>query len=486
MRRWAPPAVLALAALAVAAYYAASPPDGAPGDGGGPAPDAAKAPGIPEVNNRLALDIYRLISDNDDNIFFSPPAVYMALSAIYEGAEGATASQIQRLLMLDTDAERRHGAVSEFLSAVHRDYERDHVRRLYYLQQEIDETAIQREGGTTRDHFEYPPPSYMPTRVVHSGALWTPDGRDVRGSYADLVRSVYGIGVGSPTACGKLTTVCSLEDDPYPARSTWNPPSPELIDGWAALETEGRITEMWASPRPREILVTSAARFASEWLYMFKDLVGPHHRPAAWGDPPAEYMDNRWYHARSDAHGMTMIEIQYGSGPYRDPDTGMPLHPDPIIPTPHHVYYHPYLSMLVIMPHGDVREAGSSITMEQIDDLRRGLTAADRTLIIPKFKIEGHYSLREAISLLGAPAAFSPGIGGIAESYGLHVGDVVQKSYIDVTLSGTDAEATEWTGPLFIQRNTTFLPVDRPFIFLIYDNELDAILYMGRVMDPRI
>ena len=69
-------------------------------------------------NNAFAVDFYRQISGNDDNIFFSPTSMYMAFSMLYEGARENTAQQIQQVFGFEPDEALRHNATAHMMASV--------------------------------------------------------------------------------------------------------------------------------------------------------------------------------------------------------------------------------------------------------------------------------------------------------------------------------------------------------------------------------
>jgi serpin B len=74
-----------------------------------------------------------------------------------------------------------------------------------------------------------------------------------------------------------------------------------------------------------------------------------------------------------------------------------------------------------------------------------------------------------------------------------YVSQMLQQAYVDVDEHGTEAAAATFVGhflcaslaPMPPPRIIEFI-VDRPFWFLIRDNETGTILFMGRVMDPLV
>lgn len=89
----------------------------------GQMPDVAAAaifPGIATTNNCFAVNFYRQISNNSDNIFFSPISVYAAFSMVAEGAKGETASQLHDVFGFEPDRDLRHSAAAGLMSSLNR------------------------------------------------------------------------------------------------------------------------------------------------------------------------------------------------------------------------------------------------------------------------------------------------------------------------------------------------------------------------------
>ena len=108
---------------------------------------------------------------------------------------------------------------------------------------------------------------------------------------------------------------------------------------------------------------------------------------------------------------------------------------------------------------------------------------------MPRFKIESQFSLKEALSELGMPIAFSESeadFSGMDGKKDLFISDVVHKSFVDVDEEGTEAAAA--TGVIISTTSAPMDPkeitLDRPFIFLIRDNPTGSILFLGQVENP--
>jgi len=98
-------------------------------------------------------------------------------------------------------------------------------------------------------------------------------------------------------------------------------------------------------------------------------------------------------------------------------------------------------------------------------------------------------SLTNAFKSLGMTAPFSNAdFSGISDKYNLVISDIIHKAFIKVDEKGTEAAAAT---AIILGRDTTassypIFVADRPFIYLIRDTQTKAILFMGRVMDPRV
>jgi serpin B len=61
-------------------------------------------------NSAFALDLYSAIADDEDNIFYSPFSISIALSMTYAGARGDTANEMAQVMHFSMDQSRLHPA----------------------------------------------------------------------------------------------------------------------------------------------------------------------------------------------------------------------------------------------------------------------------------------------------------------------------------------------------------------------------------------
>jgi len=110
---------------------------------------------------------------------------------------------------------------------------------------------------------------------------------------------------------------------------------------------------------------------------------------------------------------------------------------------------------------------------------------------MPKFKYESAFGLRDTLSSLGMPDAFRDGadFSGMTDVRGIYIDNVIHKAYISVDEKGTEAAAA--TATVMIVGDSgrprpepVQFTIDRPFIYLIRDNQTGTILFVGRVLNP--
>ncbi len=93
---------------------------------------------------------------------------------------------------------------------------------------------------------------------------------------------------------------------------------------------------------------------------------------------------------------------------------------------------------------------------------------------------------------MGMTLAFSDraDFSGMAPDSGLYLSKVLHKAFVEVDEKGTEAAAATavvigvTSAPMEPEAPKVFR-ADRPFVFLIRHRESGAILFMGRLMEPR-
>jgi serine protease inhibitor len=113
-------------------------------------------------------------------------------------------------------------------------------------------------------------------------------------------------------------------------------------------------------------------------------------------------------------------------------------------------------------------------------------------IALPKFKIEYKKELKKSLSAIGMGKAFNQYSANFRNmsTIDLYISKVIHQAVIDVNEKGTEASAA--TVVVVTPRSTNFeeeeeqykFIADKPFLFLIKDEDTDAVLFMGILEDP--
>jgi serpin B len=146
------------------------------------------------------------------------------------------------------------------------------------------------------------------------------------------------------------------------------------------------------------------------------------------------------------------------------------------------------LSMLIVLPDaGKLAEVEGRLATRGLADIDAALVDQTVILAMPRFQFETPIDLKQALSALGMPVAFTDAadFSGISTADRLSIQAVLHKAFIAVAEKGTEAAAAtavavgRTSAPLGLN-----ITADRPFLFFVRDSTTGAILFMGRVSDP--
>jgi len=149
-------------------------------------------------------------------------------------------------------------------------------------------------------------------------------------------------------------------------------------------------------------------------------------------------------------------------------------------------------SLIALLPREGqtVRELYASFDMDQIGKIRDYAESEDLDLQIPKFQVSADRDLIEALRLMGVTLAFSDeaDFSGITDNAGLFISQVHQKAVFAVDEKGTKAAAVTEVGiaetSLMMDEDSIEFYLNRPFLYMIIDNDLCVPLFMGIMDNP--
>jgi serpin B len=283
-----------------------------------------------------------------------------------------------------------------------------------------------------------------------ANALWGQKGFSFLESFLSTTKSGYGAGLNEVDF----------------ARSG---EASKTINTWVEQQTKGKIKEL-ISPgvlgAQTRLVLTNAIYFKGDWASKFKK---ENTADADFSVVPGKNVRVPLMNQKGTfAYGET-DQLQVLSLPYKGET----------------------LSMLVLLP----KEKSSLAIVEReldakgLETVLGRLSEQEVQVYLPKFKLTcGPLELNDTLVALGMKDVFNPNaadFSGMDGKKDLFISDVVHKAFVEVNEEGTEAAAA--TGVVMratAVRTTPVFRADRPFMFLIRENQTGSILFIGRMMNP--
>ena len=321
-------------------------------------------------------------------------------------------------------------------------------------------------------HFDLPPGRLHPAMgaLLHgmnapnpnyelrvADALWAEQDASFLPSYTNLMKSDYGAGFR------RVDFKTSAEA----VRAT--------INQWVEHQTNDKIQNLIGpgvlTPLTRLVL-TNAIYFKGTWLTPFK--------AAATEDEDFHLTDTQT--AKTAMMHRTGGYLYYDGGSFQELE--LPYAGD-------------NLAMVVFLP----KQTTGLATFEQglnptaLQESIAGLRPAAKVILtLPRFKMTQQFELSGTLAAMGMPQAFSStaDFSGMTGKPEFSISAAIHKAFIDVNEQGTEAAAATAIGMTAAAMRAPvqepppiIFRADHPFLFLIRDTHSGAILFMGRVEDPR-
>jgi serpin B len=388
--------------------------------------------------NDFGFDLLRHL-DSSGNLCASPTSIALALAMVEPGAKRTTAAEMAKVMHSFGSA----GQASEILALLGS----LQTKNLY-----LDADGQPLPPDATPD-----PAGPDPTvRLNVSNEAFLQSGMAFEQQYLNALSSGFDSGIGT----------LDFAKDPETARLA--------INKWASEQTKGRIPSVL---QPGD--VNEFTRFA---------LANSIYLKAAWGhqfDKANTKSRDFTTAGGSKVSVPTMAadeQLSYSSGSgYRAVELPMSYNT---------------MSMTIIVPD---KMAGfvAGLSQAKLSALLAAESTYDVDFTLPRFSIDTRFDLTKALTDMGMPTVFSDSadLSGVApvgplNSQGLKLDKVIHQANIDVVEEGTTAAAvTVAIGATMGSGDQTPPPhaqfhVDKPFLYLIRDNESGAVLFLGRVDDP--
>jgi serpin B len=240
--------------------------------------------------------------------------------------------------------------------------------------------------------------------------------------------------------------------------------SRQAINDWVSEATEGKIKDLLAEGMLTEytrLVLANAIYFNAKWEIPFLNGTSGDEFTLINGERiTVPMMSLRTDIAYAEGEGYQAVELLY---------KGKRIH------------------MIVLLPsQGQFDAFESSLNTKRLDAIIDSLSSRDIRLFMPKFTYEASLNLCETLAGMGMPNAFNPALADFSGMTGkteLFISQIVHKAFIAVDEIGTEAAAA--TGVIVeVVSQPLEIKINRPFIYVIRDNQTGTILFIGRVMNP--
>lgn len=242
------------------------------------------------------------------------------------------------------------------------------------------------------------------------------------------------------------------------------------INAWVEQQTQNKIQDLLSQgilDSATRLVLTNAIYFQGNWLVPF-DASQTRNQPFYLSsgetiEVPMMHQMEYWNYAPLD--GLQVLELPYQG------ET---------------------LSMVILIPE---QSDGLAALEQQLtpDHLQQWLVAAQEypmmmdggavSVWLPKFKLTSTFELKDTLSAMGMPQAFTNAdFSGMNGQRDLVISQVIHKAFVEVNEQGTEAAAA--TAVVTTRGGTQNCRIDRPFVFLIRDRDSGSILFLGRVVNP--
>jgi len=243
------------------------------------------------------------------------------------------------------------------------------------------------------------------------------------------------------------------------------------INRWTEAHTKEKIRNLF--PRGSfddltRLVLTSAIYFYGKWLHPFvpSDTLLAPFTLSAGATTQAVLMHQTANFFYAETPSAQILEMRYA---------GIEIAFDVVLP-----------KTVTGLPNLE-----KSLTLENLTGWLGNLTRQKVDVSLPKFRAESCFSLRQALSTMGMPTAFTEkaDFSGIHPKGGLAISEVGHKAFVDVSERGTEAAAAtgfaELGASMHMPEQAVVFRADHPFIFLIRDTRSGVVLFIGRLTNPQ-
>jgi len=247
------------------------------------------------------------------------------------------------------------------------------------------------------------------------------------------------------------------------------PSALDIINGWVNEKTHGKIDKILDYiPADAVLYIINAIYFKAMWLYEFdKDYTKEENFYITPQTPIQTPMMKTTADLKYFQDNMVQIvELPYGQGNF---------------------------NMTVFLPLEGIslNDFISQLDGNQWDGYLSQLQTLKGTVSFPKLKMEYKLLMNDVLKQLGMAVAFgsSADFSRIRTGGGIYISRVIHKTFVEIDEEGTEAAAVTLIEFREVSSGGEpeldfFMNVNRPFMFVIRENETGTILFMGKIIQP--
>ena len=385
-----------------------------------------------KAQSKFSADLLRQLQesegDKNKNLLISPVSVSLALGMTMNGAKGDTLTEMQKVLGDDLTAEQ--------LNAYYAGWSDSLLKPVKILQ--FDEAR-----GVMAERNSAP--------VTLANAIWIRDNESfihVPEQFLQTTADYYK--AGAFKAPFDETTV-------------------KDINSWCDENTHHMIPEVIQALTPEDIMVlANALTFEDVWQQVYEEY---------------QVRDGKFTAANGEKRDVKMMLSSEDCYLSDDSAAGFIKR-----------YRDTRYSFAAVLPNEGVSldEYIASLDGETITKLLDSAESCEVETTMPKFSFDYSVTMNDALKALGMPTAFIPGTAdftGLNDAEGIDtwIGKVIHKTHIEVSETGTKAAAVTAVvmegGCGMDPPEPKVVTLDRPFLFMILDNESKLPIFIGTVKD---
>jgi serpin B len=421
---------------------------------------AAEAPPLIKAYNQSGLDLFKIFAGQPGNIVFSPYSIGSAMAMVLSGARGETQADMLKAL--------RHGLAANEIDPAN-------AKALAALLAYNEASTKCPDGFKLNGKLcEAPAPKDKDDDC--------PNDADRKGDLCVLENEAAAAKLRIANALmlvnAQATVAPAFEET---IKQNYNAEiflgaNLDVVNSWVKNKTEGKIEKILEKLNPTDShVLLNAVYFNAPWASAFAKNGTRDREFHLTANEKAEVpiMFQQGEFAVVKENGYSAIRLPYAAGG---------------------------LSMIVVRPDeiDGLDAVIQSLDGGKLEALIAELGKAKKKMVavsMPRFKTEFKADLIDPFKSLGMSKVFDPAQSDLSGLTGKSrteaqstIDQIVHRAVIDVAEAGTEAAAA--TAVVVTTRTMRLddverFQVDRPFMFMIADDNTGAILFEGRISDPR-